>query len=656
VVVLVLDHAADEALEFALDIGAVGQLRADLAPIGSIDGGVDSGEGEAALLHRRERAGAIDQCRIDQGQLLFGLLGIAGGIDHEDALAQADLGSGEPNAIVLVHRPEHRGHRLADGIVDVRQLLGPFAEDGLGVVNDVEFQILGHWAGVRLGKGGDNIRGGIPAAGAEAVYTNQVCSQSVGGGPAGRGDSSGLSDCMGTRPVRVYRSGGSDRVSVDFSKHIQKAEEALRRRNYDFAVELYRQLLDLNPDLGPARAGLRQAIRKRSEGKRGGKFLRSVGGAVPLAKARTMLKLGRYAAAADALEDFLAGQPLDEEANLMLGSALEKAGHLQSACAVFEFLAEIAPDNPEGLKRAGAMMRSTGDPGRAIEYYERALEADPRDRDALKARKDLAAETALTDSGLDQVAHSRELIRDKDKARLLERDHRRHRTEEELREELDQLRGRLGEDGRDHETRLAMAAIHDRLGESEEAGELVERLLSYRELPPAIRNKAGELHVRAMKRRIAGASKRGEEELANQLEAELQDFELGDLRRRVELEPADASLRLRLGKRLLHLGELDSAAAELQRAISDHRARGEALFYLGQCFQKKGLSDLARSQYTAALEGLPGASDRAKEILYNLGAISEAEGNATLARSFFVRIYEVDIGYRDVAEKMEQLK
>ena len=37
---------------------------------------------------------------------------------------------------------------------------------------------------------------------------------------------------------------------MDYSKHIQKAEEAARRRNYDFAVELYQQLLELDPDQG----------------------------------------------------------------------------------------------------------------------------------------------------------------------------------------------------------------------------------------------------------------------------------------------------------------------------------------------------------------------------------------------------------------------
>src|SRR6185436_13300079 len=63
---------------------------------------------------------------------------------------------------------------------------------------------------------------------------------------------------------------GPARSRLDFSKQIQKAEEALRRRNYDFAVELYRQLTDLDPDQGEARSGLRRALKKRVE-QEGGK-------------------------------------------------------------------------------------------------------------------------------------------------------------------------------------------------------------------------------------------------------------------------------------------------------------------------------------------------------------------------------------------------
>ena len=48
--------------------------------------------------------------------------------------------------------------------------------------------------------------------------------------------------------------------------------------------------------------------------------------------------------------------------------------------------------------------------------------------------------------------------------------------------------------------------------------------------------------------------------------------------------------------------------------------------------------------------------ERAREILYNLGAIAEAEGDTAEARAFYARIFEVDIGYRDVAQKMEGLR
>ena len=115
------------------------------------------------------------------------------------------------------------------------------------------------------------------------------------------------------------------------------------------------------------------------------------------------------------------------------------------------------------------------------------------------------------------------------------------------------------------------------------------------------------------------------------------------------------SLRLGLGKRLMRGGELDLALGEFQKAHVDSRVGGEALFFMARCFHEKGVFDLARKEYERALEGCRGVDDRAKEILYNLGLISEAEGDSEGARGAFIRIYEVDISYRDVAEKMEAL-
>jgi hypothetical protein len=77
---------------------------------------------------------------------------------------------------------------------------------------------------------------------------------------------------------------------------------------------------------------------------------------------------------------------------------------------------------------------------------------------------------------------------------------------------------------------------------------------------------------------------------------------------------------------------------------------------MAQCFQRKGFNDLARKEYLRALEGVQEVDERAREVLYNLGAIAESESNAAEARSFYARVYEVDIGYRDVAAKMERFR
>ena len=440
---------------------------------------------------------------------------------------------------------------------------------------------------------------------------------------------------------------------MDYSKHIQKADEAARRRNYDFAIQLYQQLLEIDADVGEARAGLRQALRKRHESKKGGLFGK-LKGAGPLTVAKGLVKAGKHGAAAKAYESYLESSPMDAEANLALGISLENEGHFNSALAVFEFLADIDPRNPEGLKRAGAMMARKGDVPKALGYYERALEADPRDRDALKARKDLAAEAALQGSRYDQVAHSREQVKDAAGTAKLERAQRLHRTEDELREELVELEACFAENAQDVDTMVSMARIHEKLKDPAAGLDMAERALTFREDSLEIAALVGTLRLKALKKAIRRADKLGDQAEADRLEAELQALELDELRGQIRRSPGDTGLRLTLGKALLRQGATDEALGELQKAVSDPRLKREALFFLARCFHEKGILDLARQEYEKAFAEHPELDDRAREILYNLGAIAEAEGNLADARSCYARIYAVDIGYRDVAKKMEQ--
>ena len=125
------------------------------------------------------------------------------------------------------------------------------------------------------------------------------------------------------------------------------------------------------------------------------------------------------------------------------------------------------------------------------------------------------------------------------------------------------------------------------------------------------------------------------------------------------LSPAQANHYLHAyhGPGALHRsGDHDGAAAELQKAVADPRRALEARVTLARCFEAKGFGDLAAAEYQKALDGCPENDQRAREILYSLASLSEAAGDLDRARDLYTRIYEADVSFRDVAQKMEQLR
>ena len=47
---------------------------------------------------------------------------------------------------------------------------------------------------------------------------------------------------------------------MDLSKHLENAADAVKRRQYPFAIKVYSQLLSIQPDHEQARRGLREAL------------------------------------------------------------------------------------------------------------------------------------------------------------------------------------------------------------------------------------------------------------------------------------------------------------------------------------------------------------------------------------------------------------
>ena len=235
------------------------------------------------------------------------------------------------------------------------------------------------------------------------------------------------------------------------------------------------------------------------------------------------------------------------------------------------------------------MMARTGDSVKALAFYERALEADPRDRDALKARKDLAAEAAIQSSKFDSVEHSREQLVDVEQTRELEQSRRLHRTPEELEADRERLESKFAEDTTDVDVMVKLAEVHEKLRDPEAALDVLERALSYRKGDRDLEERVGTMRGKALKRALAKADKLGDQEKADRIEAKLRAHEVSEIQRRLAIHPGDATLRVQLGQELLRQGDPDAAASELQKALSDPRKALEARLLLAKCFESQGV-------------------------------------------------------------------
>lgn len=442
---------------------------------------------------------------------------------------------------------------------------------------------------------------------------------------------------------------------VDLSKYLEQAADAVKRRNFAMAVKIYGQVLSIQPDFGEARSGLRRALFQKAAQKPPSKLTAMLLGGIHLLIGGVQRAVGAHAGAAKSFERYLGYDPAAEGPNLKLGDSLERAGFAKSALAVYAAYAELQPRCLDACRSAGALFYEQGKLPEALAMYEQALKVDPRDQESLKARKNLAAEGALQSTGIEQAESSRDLIKDKQQQKQLERQERLQLSAEEVEEELDQIENQLQETPGDQALMRRAARLREMVKDLRGALDLIEQLLQKNPDDSELLDVASDLRIRLQEQMVQKAVKRGDEGAAERARKALGQLRVAESRRRVERNPSDLGARYDLGAGLLEAGDVDAAISELQQAVKDPRKKTDAMFSLGRAFQRKDLHDLALGQYEKALEAAGGGA-RAKEALYEMGAICETQGKREDALRHFTKILEQDIGFRDVAQKVEALK
>lgn len=454
---------------------------------------------------------------------------------------------------------------------------------------------------------------------------------------------------------------------MDLSKQIQKADEAAKRRNWALAISLYQSILDLDPNSGEARLGLRKALDGKFEGKNArGNALSYIGGFLPLLSSGVARLTKGHAARARNLERFLALAPAHVGANLALGDSLWQAGHLASAYVVYRHLGDrLVAEGRQGkhadaggraFRAAGACAQELQRFDEAAECYEAALELNPRDQEAQRARKNLAAEGQLGKGGFATASSSRELLKDAEQTKRLEKTQRKHKSADELGDELGDARKRLAANPDDPAALRAVGELEAKLGKLDDALDHLEQALRKTPDDAELGVLVADLQIREIEGDLERARKLGDDNKVERLEKKIGGIRRTGLEKRVAAHPTDLGLRQQLGEALLAVGETDSAIAEFQRAVKDPRFAVDARIQLGKAFRLKGLDDLAKGQLEEALEAAGEKGERGLDLLYELGCLAEKNQDLEEARRCFGRILAVDIGYKDTSQKLDALK
>src|SRR5581483_4577725 len=107
--------------------------------------------------------------------------------------------------------------------------------------------------------------------------------------------------------------------------------------------------------------------------------------------------------------------------------------------------------------------------------------------------------------------------------------------------------------------------------------------------------------------------------------ATLQDYEIKEYRRRIEVNPEDLGLHYNLAMRLAKAGKHDEAIASFQQARNSPNLKVQALHQIGLSFEAKGALKLAERALQDALKSAdPSDAATCNALHYRLGRVAEA--------------------------------
>lgn len=440
-----------------------------------------------------------------------------------------------------------------------------------------------------------------------------------------------------------------------------KALSAVQTSNLAYGISLLQAVLKDSPEFLEGRKLLRKCELQIAGGakKKSGLFGLQTGG-------MGVMKLQGHAKKDPAgvlhlIEKELEKDPLNDQANELLFDCCVKLELFETAAFALETVRSGNPENAKLLHRLAEFYITRELPLLASEVYNDIIKHHPTDGVAIKGSKDASARASMRKAKWDENADMKSLMKNSAEVEELERSSRTGLTHEQLEERRDKIIQKYNADPNHLATVKDLAGIYEQLEDWSNSHTFYEWAHSLSNGDVALATKASIMKDKAseaeMKSLEAGVAADPEnEELKAALEERQTERLVGQVeeaQRRVDQNPTDPQLRFDLGKALYQSGDFSAAIPHLQQATRNPHIRTKVLLLLGRTFKAKGMFDISIKQLSDALADLHAMDNTKKEVLYEKGIIHSEVGDKAAALDCFKQIYEVDYGYRDVAQRVE---
>jgi tetratricopeptide (TPR) repeat protein len=351
--------------------------------------------------------------------------------------------------------------------------------------------------------------------------------------------------------------------------------------------------------------------------------------------------------------------------NVQLMIQLLRSAEKIEALEVVHWVANILLESQKQAKKANKRIladlarafEAVKDFAQAVTCCDMALGLDPNDGESRAAQRRFSAQHAILIGQYEVDGDFTKGVKDMNKQQELMQKDSMVKDEEYLLEQIRKARQEYLESPKVAGKIMALVEALLKIENESYENEAIDILSKANRDSGAYqyKMKVGDIRIKQMSRRFralrdaadaVGAREQAQRQLA---------FELDEFTERAANYPTDLGLKFELGRRQFLIGQYDEAIASLQQAQRDPRRQLRARCLVGQAFTKKGWYREAAETFERALE-TEMMEETSKEIRYFLGDVLQTMNELTKAQEQFSMVAQVDYNYKDVRERVEQIR